>query len=63
MGGCSYTPHSETYSSPFMHADVNYNPFAPARSLSLQFLIQAVSTSFDPILVMLISPHNGGKSV
>lgn len=46
-----------------MNTDVNYNPFAPARSLSLQFMIQAVTTSFDPILVMLISPHNGSKSV
>lgn len=46
-----------------MNTDVNYNPFAPARSLSLQFMIQAVTTSFDPILVMLIFPHNGSKSV
>lgn len=46
-----------------MNTDVNYNPFAPARSLSLQFMIQAVTTSFDPILVMLISSHNGSKSV
>lgn len=56
-------PHSETYFSLFMNTDVNYNPFAPARSLSLQFMIQAVTTSFDPILVMLISSHNGSKSV
>lgn len=46
-----------------MNTDVNYNPFAAARSLSLQFMIQAVTTSFDPILVMLISSHNGSKSV
>lgn len=46
-----------------MNTDLNYNPFAPARSLSLQFMIQAVTTSFDPILVMLIFIHNGSKSV
>lgn len=46
-----------------MNTDVNYNPFAAARSLSLQFMIQAVTTSFDPILVMLIFSHNGSKSV
>lgn len=46
-----------------MNTDVNYNPFAATRSLSLQFMIQAVTTSFDPILVMLISSHNGSKSV
>lgn len=62
-GGGANPPHSETYFSLFMNTDVNYNPFAPARSLSLRFLIQAVTTSFDPILVMLISSHNGGKSV
>lgn len=57
------TTHSEAYFSLFMNTDVNYNPFAGTRSLSLQFMIQAVTTSFDPILVMLISSHNGSKSV
>lgn len=57
------TTHSKAYFSLFMNTDVNYNPFAAARSLSLQFMIQAVTTSFDPILVMLISSHNGSKSV
>lgn len=55
--------HSEAYFPLFMNTDVNYNPFAAARSLSLQFMIQAVTTSFDPILVMLISSHNSSKSV
>lgn len=55
--------HSEAYFSLFMNTDVNYNPFAATRPLSLQFMIQAVTTSFDPILVMLISSHNGSKSV
>lgn len=59
----SSTTHSEAYFSLFMNTDVNYNPFAATRSLSLQFMIQAVTTSFDPILVMLISSHNGSKSV
>lgn len=62
-GGGPPIPHPETSFSLFMHTDVNYKPFAPARSLSLQFMIQAVTTSFDPILVMLISSYNGGKSV
>lgn len=55
-------PHPETYFSLFMNTDVNYNPFAATCSLSLQFMIQAVTTSFDPILVMLISSPNGSKS-
>lgn len=61
--GKKNTTHSEAYFSFFMNTDVNYNPFAAARSLSLQFMIQAVTTSFDPILVMLISFHNSSKSV
>lgn len=55
-------PHSETYFSLFMNTDVNCNPFATTRSLSLQFMIQAVTTSFDPILVMQIFSYNS-KSV
>lgn len=61
--GRKKTIHFEAYFSLFMNTDVNYNSFAAARLLSLQFMIQAVTTSFDPILVMLISSHNGSKSV